>query len=519
MTTPILLLIMSASAQQIGWFETGSADQHFGHSVAVTGDFNQDSIADFAVTAMTLPLGSVQVFSGADQSLLWDFPSPAAGSRFGWSMDGAGDVDGDGVADLLVGAPGEEFQQIRGGVVRVYSGATGLILWEIPGPDMTDEYGYSVAGVGDWNGDGHDDFAFGSPQSREGASLGYFAVHSGADGQVLYSERGANTDGLGLQMASGGDLNGDGRADLLVSTRSGRRHPGDAAVGSVRAYAGGSGLLLAEWFGDTAGAQFGASLDFAGDLNGDGLDDVLAGTQWLSNRNYARAINAADGEVLLEWRSMDDDGWAGAAVAGIGDLDQDGYADVAIGDSLDPSFAFAAGAIRIYSGRNGTLLQTLRGNKAFLGFGRRLAAGADWNQDGLPDLLVANPAAHFGQPNHGFVMQLWLQTPPLLTVRGLQAGSLASLSVERAPAGAWVAFHAGTHGYGFAPSPIHPEAYLDLQAPLQFLAASFANASGQVQLSLWTPPNLAGRTLSLQALVLSPGRQQRSSAVQQTVLP
>ena len=179
-------------------------------SSIIVGDVNGDGKADFIVGAPyadpggRADAGSAYVFSGADGSLLYQKDGGAAGDNFGLSVSAAGDGNGDGKADFIVGA----FQADPGGrsgagSAYVYSGADGSILYQRDGGATGDQIGYSVSAAGDVNGDGKADFIVGANGADPGgrADAGSAYVYSGADGSLLYQKDGVATeDRFGLSV-------------------------------------------------------------------------------------------------------------------------------------------------------------------------------------------------------------------------------------------------------------------------------------------------------------------------------
>ena len=195
----------------------------FGLSVSGAGDVNGDGYADLIVGAPAddnngTDSGSARVFSGQDGSILYTFDGDSAGDLFGVSVSGAGDVNGDDYADLIAGAPFDDNNGADSGTARVFSGQDGSILYTFDGDSAGDRLGTSVSGAGDVNGDGHADLIAGAPNDvNYGTESGSARVFSGADGGILYTFIGDSAgDYLGHSVSGAGDVNGDGVADLVV---------------------------------------------------------------------------------------------------------------------------------------------------------------------------------------------------------------------------------------------------------------------------------------------------------------
>jgi hypothetical protein len=207
----------------------------FGYSVAGIGDADGDSLPDVAVGAVWEEdgpglenAGRVYLFSGATGALLHSLvsPNPSEHGGFGRSVSGVGDVDGDGHADLLVGASGEGggTDSLHAGRAYVFSGLMGQVVSTMGSPNQQTRgwFGYAASGVGDLNGDGSPEVAVsaygesGDPGDR-GAGAAY--VFPGRNGEVLCTLTSSKPDSEGVfgwSLAAAGDVNGDGLADLVV---------------------------------------------------------------------------------------------------------------------------------------------------------------------------------------------------------------------------------------------------------------------------------------------------------------
>jgi hypothetical protein len=209
----ILHVIRGAEA---GW--------RLGSSLAPVADLDGDGRADLAAGAPgedgeEMPgAGAIHFFSSTTGDRIAKSLGERAGARFGASLSPAGDVDDDGRGDLLVGAPGEEGEVEMTGDAWVVSPGDGRRLRHLPGPDGSKRFGAVVSAGADFNGDGRPDFLVGAPaaavEGREAAGLA--RVYSGIDGLPLLTVTGAAGDALGSSLAFVGDLNGDGRDDILL---------------------------------------------------------------------------------------------------------------------------------------------------------------------------------------------------------------------------------------------------------------------------------------------------------------
>ncbi|MCI0589531.1 MAG: hypothetical protein L0323_22175 [Planctomycetes bacterium] len=298
-----------------------SFGEGFGRSVAPVGDVDGDSVPDLiAGAAYAFSKGRASVHSGASGALLFNFVGRKR-SDFGWSVAGAGDVNGDGRGDFLVGAP---FSGVGGkGFARIHSGLNGKPLRTLKGKKGSRLFGWSVARVGDVDGDGSSDVAVGARDAL--FYSGQVTLFSGKRGKPLLTFVGGLDDGLGCAVAGPGDVNGDGVPDLLAGAWS---RSGEGMVDNGRAilFSGLDGSTLRVFDGDSTNAQFGWSVAGPGDVNGDLVPDLFVGAH---AGGYARLFSGADGSALC---TIVPGALSGlSCVAGAGDADGDGRADVILG--------------------------------------------------------------------------------------------------------------------------------------------------------------------------------------------
>jgi hypothetical protein len=365
------------------WNAAGDPDQtllYHGTAVAA-GDLDGDGLYDIAVGAPKAgDGGEVRVYCGRPGMLPASSPCAVlagqAGDDLGTSLAVAGDVNGDGFADLLAGAPGRLSGGSPVGAALLWLGGADGVGGE---PDMTllgsqanGGFGSSVAGAGDVNRDGASDLAVGARGYDQGALTNAGAVYvyhghvavlpSSVPDRTLYGD-----DAFGLfgsSVASAGDVNGDGYADLVVGAPY-RNAPGYSHAGRASVYHGSaSGVgAAAAWTlsGDQADAQLGFAVSSAGDVNGDGFADVVIGVPGRDNgsggafTDGGRVVLAFGGAGGLGADLVNSDlfvagGERGRAVGPAGDVNGDGFAEVAL---CAPGRNNSLGRVTLWSRKNG----------------------------------------------------------------------------------------------------------------------------------------------------------------------
>jgi hypothetical protein len=325
--------------------------------------------------------GFARVFNGATGGVLYTLNGTTNSDRFGTWVDGAGDVNSDGFADVVVGAPQVSSLGNNRGRVTVYSGATGGVLWTFNGTADNDKLGTIVVGVGDVNMDGRPDILTASREAPGGGTQrGIVRVFSGMTGGILHDLVGAtNTLRLGLSADGMGDVNGDGRADFVVST----------LTGGVRVYSGMTGGILYTVPPPASDDLFGASVASIADLTGDGVRDLLIGATQDANIfnpgvGYVRLYNGATGAFVRTHSGSSTYDRFGIACADAGDLNGDGKSEILVGaDQFNNAFK---GFARVFDGATGVALHTFFGTND----GDRFGTTVDGlgNVDGLPGLEV-----------------------------------------------------------------------------------------------------------------------------------
>lgn len=392
------------------WFGESAGDQ-FGWTARKVGDLDRDGVIDFVSTAPTWSSGAgkIYVYSSASGKLLFEVEGQA-GQRLGNSAVGVGDVNGDSIPDLVAGAP----QADNRGAVFIYSGEDGELLREIKGGSTGGQFGYEVSEAGDLNGDGTPDFLVGEINGKgKVPGSGRLVAYSGSDGGQLFEiggeqagdsfgnaaavqevaagefllsvgapnagdgdrgrvyvydvksalpklkftiesdENGANLGQMFLSFP--GDVDQDGVPDVYASDF------GDSTKvrggGKVVIHSGRTGQLLQVHYGENVGEGLGTSPSDAGDVDGDGIGDLVIGA-W-QNREGALSAGkvylislAGKGKVLKTWTCRQAGDTLGFDACGIGDVDGDGRIDFLLTSAWCGKNGAKSGRVLIVAGED-----------------------------------------------------------------------------------------------------------------------------------------------------------------------
>ena len=403
-----VLVCAEASSQSVLYTLDGDlAWDSFGWSVSAAGDVNGDGFDDLIVgipgaDINGLNSGRAKVFSGADGSVLYVFDGDSAQDAFGNSVSAAGDVNTDGFDDLIVGAPEDDNNGLSSGSARVFSGVNGSVLYTFNGDSASDRFGFSVSGAGDVNGDGRPDLIVGARfDVNNGSQAGSARVFSGVDGSVLYTWYGDSAgDRFGHSVSGAGDVNGDGHHDLIVGAWGDDNNGPQSGTATV--FSGLNGGIHYVLQGGT-GDRFGQSVSGAGDVNNDGLDDLIVGAHLHdgngTNSGGAVVLSIPNPGILIHihnWAGDSPEDLFGQSVSGAGDVNGDGYSDLIVGAFWDDNAGPMSGSARVFSGVDGSVLYTFDGDWAGGELGYSVSAAGDVNGDGLDDLIVGAPLASNG---------------------------------------------------------------------------------------------------------------------------
>jgi len=400
------------NVQIIHEWDGESANDQFGWIARPLGDVDGDGISDFVASAPTRNAGGEQagrvyVYSTRTGKLLWSVDGKP-GDQLGTGLESAGDVDGDGVQDVIASATGSD-------TAYVYSGKDGHVLLTLHGEAKGDSFGNHASSVGDIDHDGHADVIVGAPANKAGGeAAGRAYVYSGKDGHVLLTLSGEHAgdqfgsavtgytdakhtflvvsaptagarrtgrvyvydklsekpkftfdaDSTGnllgyMFLAVPGDVDGDGVPDVYASDWSNAaRGP---ATGRVYVYSGRTGKALLTLTGETAGEGFGTTHAVAGDVNHDGHADLIVGSWQYAGAaisgGRAYLYSGKDGKLLRTYTSRIPGDTLGFDAVGIGDVDGDGATDFLITSAWSSIHGFHSGRLFVISGAVGAKAQ------------------------------------------------------------------------------------------------------------------------------------------------------------------
>lgn len=401
----------------------------YGASVSSAGDINKDGFDDVIVGAPRYLIdgyryGAVFVYLGSSGGLTRNphqiLTNGSAGSLFGSSVSAAGDVNGDGYSDVIIGSPNYKdplSDEPRGSASLYFGSAGGLSLtpdWSFTGSEKDGQFGFSVSNAGDVNQDGYDDVLIGANhysngETNEGMVFLFGGSANGLGSDPIWSFESNQTGAqAGYSLAGLGDISGDSIDDFAVATPTFdcESHNDCGIVWVFIGSTNSAGLINTPFWSKTGGQtgeNFGSSVAGAGDVNNDGYLDLIVGA-----RGYDEDLvdvgaaflftNSGSGfEMIPSWFVYSSQAFSGygISVAGLGDVNLDGYADVAVGANRFSDGQNLEGVVFVYRGSPLGLESTPQwqngGDKAEASFGLSVANAGDVNQDGKNDLLVGAP--------------------------------------------------------------------------------------------------------------------------------
>ncbi len=422
-----------SAGEQFGWeaVDVGDVDGDGAHDVLASAPFHRAGAAGSAAGGSasasasagggSAQNGRVALYSGRSGALLWGRVG-APGEQLGIGISGVGDVNGDGLPDVIVGASSPSSvapptADAPAGRAYVLSGKDGALLLALEGEAAGDTFGDQVRGLGDVDGDGHADVAVSAPlHDREDGGLvdaGRVTVFSGKTGALLFAldgERAGDHFGSGLGGGTWSVASG-GRAGLLLV---GAMDAGDAQRGRVSVYR--LDGAAAEAFFDIEAESSGNSLgqfftSLIGDLDGDGVPDVYASdfadttlsgsTRGAGGRVYLHS--GKDGALIAQLAGRTAGEGFGIGNAQAGDVNGDGCPDLVIGAWTNSEVAPRAGKAYVISGKDRATLATFTCALPGDEFGYDATGLGDVDGDGAIDFLVTAASSNDGGPRAGRV--------------------------------------------------------------------------------------------------------------------
>ncbi|MCF0049858.1 FG-GAP-like repeat-containing protein [Dyadobacter sp. LJ53] len=419
----------------VATIEGNQDNARMGAAVSSTGDSNGDGLSDIAVGAALYDNGendegAVFIYngvlnSGVTANHVHMLQGDQADARCGSALSSAGDVNGDGFADLIIGVPNYDIGELNEGTAFVCLGSpTGLDngTHGFQSDQADAQMGSSVASAGDVNGDGYSDIIIGASgydnglKSNDGTALIFHGSASGIRKEPTVklgvSQNGAQ---FGFSVSTAGDVNADGFSDIVVGAPE--FDNGAGKEGRVFIYHGSSNgpsnIAATSMMANQAGAKFGFSVSAAGDVNGDGIGDVVVGAPYYDGGQtdegavflYHGSANGIGSSWDTKLESNIGNAFFGWSVAGAGDVNANGFRDIVVGaPGYQKGNLVNSGAAYVFKGSNigiNPLATLMEGNQANAQFGYSVAGAGDVNGDGFNDVVIGAPSYTNGQQSEG----------------------------------------------------------------------------------------------------------------------
>jgi hypothetical protein len=313
--------------------------------------------------------------------IIQEIRGEAANDQFGWIARVIGDVDGDRVTDFVTSAPTSSAAGTNAGRVYVYSSKTGKLLWKADG-QANDRFGQGIEAAGDVNGDGVGDVIAASPFA------GYAKLLSGRDGALLHTLKGeTGGEAFGMHVSGMADVNGDRVPDVIVGAPGNPRAPGEF-TGRAYIFSGKDGSRLLMLKGERAADQFGAAVTGstrAGRpffvVGAPAAGPRRTGRAYIYTSLTGKPAFVVDSDETGA-------ALAGMFVSVPGDLDGDKVEDVFLSDWPNAARGPSTGRVYVHSGASGQRLYAITGENAGDGLGTSQSIAGDVDGDGTPDLIV-----------------------------------------------------------------------------------------------------------------------------------
>lgn len=489
----------SASAQEVAWRAVGLDHDAMGFAVDAGLDVTGDQVGDVIAGGQSAGAshGVIDVYDGRSGAIVFELLGSKSDDHFGGAVALVPDLDGDGRAEFLVGARLNDWKDHDAGSAYLYSGADARLLHAFRGELVNGRFGIRVSVAGDVNEDGATDFAIASEGDwTKGQNVGAVFVYSGADFSLIRTiyGQGKNQPFFGRCLADAGDVDADGLPDLIAGS------PVDddngANSGTIAIYSGADGHAIHTLSG-AVGTLFGESACGVGDLDRDGHADFLVGAIAVSGpfTTCGRAViySGADAHVLREHFGTSAGARLGTSCGNVGDADSDGFDDYAIAD-LSDFRGLDCGAAWLFSGRTGRLLYRHDGLAALDDI-RVASHTGDVDGDGRPDVVLGSPGYDAPRENLNGWTAAYRGYPLKLQFDPDDASSGAAIDGDVR---------------GGAPFALCVVAVTILDGMDFYATVAFTtlDGNGELHLSATAPAGLFGHVFTLQAFADDPSLQQ-----------
>jgi len=391
-----MLAAQSGSPVLIDTFVGSREGSQFGSTTLDMGDLNGDGVADLAIASpehafpelLTYATGRVDVISGASNLPLYRVDvNPNSFDTAGTTLLNMGDLDGDGINDLWIGAAGRP-------IAFTVSGADGSLLYRIVAEHF--RFATSFDTIDDLNNDGKPEVVVGFwsdsvtlPSSELLFQTGRVQIFDGADGSVMIDVHGHHSfQGFGGRVLNAGDLDGDGVSDIIII---------DQGFGlgnfAIRAFSGADGHSLYIVRDQRVNTLSQISIDQLDDFNADGVPDLLLSAHTFENAaghatGFTAILSGSDGSSLHEIFGPGYP-WPGRNAANVGDVSGDGIRDFAVGEPLSVNGVEHLG-VKLYSGADASLLAVIDSGQSSW-TGHSLSGCSDRDGDGVGELVLGIP--------------------------------------------------------------------------------------------------------------------------------
>lgn len=366
----------------------------FGTSVSSAGDLNGDGYDDLLVGLQISTKGAAYIYYGGES--LSNVPTIIRNEEgdynyFGIALSSIGDINNDGFDDICIGNP-----TYLSGIGKAYIYLGGETISNTPnfilnGQSINDNFSNCISKIGDVNNDGFDDFIIGSPNyyDQKGKVDIYLCgiTTNNITTVEIFGEGIQNK--FGNSAASLGDVNNDGFDDILIGAKN-----YDSNKGSAYLYYGGSyvdNIFDAIFVGEYTQDYFGSIISGVGDVNGDGYNDIFIGSPNYSGEKGKGYLyyggSSVDNIADLVFTGNNFNDYFCSSASGVGDINGDGYDDLAI-----CSNKYGNGIVYIYSGGNemDNVAEIILLKEGHSDFGKLITCAGDINNDGYDDILISS---------------------------------------------------------------------------------------------------------------------------------